>query len=92
MAVNTVIQGSAADLIKIAMIRIHRRLQESTLQAKMLLQIHDELMFEVATADAPELADLVRHEMKSAIELDVPLKVDVKLGKNWSSCEPQSPT
>ncbi len=88
MAINTVIQGSAADLIKIAMIRIHRRLQQSSLNAKLLLQIHDELVFEVAPDDRDPLSELVRFEMIHAVELDVPLKVDVKTGPNWSACDP----
>ncbi len=88
MAVNTVIQGSAADLIKIAMIRIHRKLRESSLQAKLLLQIHDELIFEVPPEEVPQLAELVRHEMVHAVSLDVPLRVEIKTGSNWAACEP----
>lgn len=88
MAVNTVIQGSAADLIKIAMIRIHRKLGQSSLRAKLLLQIHDELIFETPVEEVDQLAELVRHEMIHAVPLDVPLKVDVKTGNNWAACEP----
>jgi DNA polymerase I len=88
MAVNTVIQGSAADLIKIAMIRIHRKLGQSSLRAKLLLQIHDELIFESPIEEVDQLAELVRHEMVHAVTLDVPLKVDVKTGVNWAACEP----
>jgi len=87
MAVNTVIQGSAADMIKIAMIRVHRRLEKADLQAKLLLQIHDELVFEVAPQDVPALSEMVRKEMIEAVAVDVPLKVDIKLGSNWSDCE-----
>jgi DNA polymerase I len=87
MAVNTVIQGSAADLIKIAMIRIHRKLREGRLKAKLLLQIHDELIFEAPSEEVPLLAELVRHEMINAVSLDVPLKVDIKTGDNWAACE-----
>jgi DNA polymerase-1 len=87
MAINTVIQGSAADLIKIAMIRIHRRLRESRLEAKLLLQIHDELVFETSPQDRPTLAELVREEMINAVQLEVPLNVDVKSGPNWAECE-----
>ncbi len=88
IAVNTVIQGSAADLIKIAMLRVHSRLSQSSLQARMLLQIHDELVFEVKEADREALSNLVREEMSSVAQLSVPLKVDVKAGLNWAECEP----
>jgi DNA polymerase-1 len=82
-AVNTVIQGSAADLIKRAMIAVDRRILERKLQARMLLQIHDELVFECPGAELAELADIVRHEMTTALDLDVPLKVDLAAGPNW---------
>jgi DNA polymerase I len=87
VAVNSVIQGSAADLIKLAMIRLHRRLQPAGLQARMLLQIHDELLFEVAPTDADRLQQMVEEEMIGAATLAVPLKVDVKRGANWAACE-----
>ncbi len=88
IAVNTVIQGSAADLIKIAMLRVHRRLAQSGLNARMLLQIHDELVFEVKQCDCESLSKLVREEMSTVAQLSVPLKVDVKAGLNWAECEP----
>ncbi|MCY2973795.1 MAG: DNA polymerase I [Planctomycetota bacterium] len=87
MAVNTVIQGSAADLIKIAMIGVHRRLKQTEIAAKILLQIHDELVFEVAPHDIEKLSTIVREEMSSAVKLDVPLNIDIKVGKNWASCD-----
>ncbi|MCC6493288.1 MAG: DNA polymerase I [Pirellulales bacterium] len=86
-AVNAVIQGTAADLIKLAMIRIHRRLREERWPARMLLQIHDELLFETPADAAADLARLVREEMATVAELDVPLKVDVKVGPTWAECE-----
>ncbi|MEX0612469.1 MAG: DNA polymerase I, partial [Pirellulales bacterium] len=86
--VNSVIQGSAADLIKLAMIAIHRRLREEPLEAKMILQIHDELVFEVAPQHVDALARLVRDEMQRVVQLCVPLKVDVKSGDNWAECQP----
>ena len=86
-AVNTVIQGSAADLIKLAMVAIHRRLRKEHLQARMLLQIHDELIFEVPPDQLHPLAELVRREMVSACTLNVPLKVDIKAGPNWAAAE-----
>ncbi len=88
MAVNTVIQGSAADMIKMAMISIHRKLKNSTLQSKMLLQIHDELIFEFPPIECERLTQLVRSEMTTICPLSVPLKVDVKTGPNWAACEP----
>ncbi|MEX2091110.1 MAG: DNA polymerase I [Pirellulales bacterium] len=87
-AVNTVIQGSAADMIKLAMIAIARRLRDERRQSKMLLQIHDELVFEVPADELDAVAKLVTHEMQTVLPLRVPVKVDVKSGLNWSECEP----
>jgi DNA polymerase-1 len=86
-AVNTVIQGSAADLIKRAMISIRRRLRTERLSARMLLQIHDELVFEVPADQLHDLAKLATEEMVAAWPLNVPLKVDVKAGTNWADTE-----
>jgi len=88
IAVNTVIQGSAADLIKKAMINVHSRMRRDKLQARMLLQIHDELVFEVPSDEVDGLATLVQKEMATVQQLGVPLKVDVKVGDNWAECEP----
>ena len=82
-AVNTVIQGSAADLIKKAMIDVDHRLAASNLKARMLLQIHDELVFECPTDEVATLAQLVRTAMTEAMALKVPLKVDLGVGDNW---------
>ncbi|MFL5574344.1 MAG: DNA polymerase I [Gemmatimonadaceae bacterium] len=82
-AANSPIQGSAADLIKIAMIRIDRALRERALSARMLLQVHDELVFEVPALEVEEVTALVRHEMEHAATLSVPLVVDVGVGDNW---------
>jgi DNA polymerase-1 len=83
MAINSVVQGSAADLIKLAMLNIHRRIKRENLKSRMLLQVHDELVFETP-ADATETeAAIVREEMVGAMKLNVPLKVDVGWGKNW---------
>lgn len=84
-AANSPIQGSAADLIKVAMIRIHRSLEERGLNSKMLLQVHDELVFEVPGPELADVQDLVRHEMEHAAVLSVPLVVDMGLGDNWLS-------
>lgn len=83
MAINTPIQGSAADIIKIAMVRIDARLTQSDLDAHMLLQVHDELVFECPAGQREPLAELVREEMQSAFPLAVPLKVDVGHGRTW---------
>ena len=82
-AVNTVIQGSAADLIKMAMVNIHRRLPALGFPAKMLLQIHDELVFETPAEHAEELTRFVRAEMESAMDLSVPVTVDIATGPDW---------
>ena len=87
MAINTVIQGTAADMIKLAMIRIATKLKSSNLAAKMLLQIHDELVFEVAPEEIQALVNLVKHEMETVLPLIVPVQVDVKIGDNWAECE-----
>jgi DNA polymerase-1 len=83
MAVNTPIQGTAADLIKKAMIEIHSRLREEKLQTKMLLQVHDELVLEVPRDEVNDLTAMVREEMEGVYPLKVPLKVDIKQGLNW---------
>ena len=86
-AVNMPIQGAAADIIKLAMIRVHSRLQEEALRARMLLQVHDELVFEVPIEEVEPLKEIVYQEMPRALELTVPLKVDVKMGYNWGDLE-----
>ncbi len=83
MAINSRIQGSAADLIKIAMINIHRRLEEQPFQAKMILQVHDELVFEVPASEVEPVKDMVIYEMENALQLDVPLKAEAGVGRNW---------
>jgi DNA polymerase-1 len=83
MAINTPIQGTAADLIKKAMIRIHERLGEERLKSRLLLQVHDELLFEVREEELSHVSGLVQEEMESVHPLEVPLKVDIKTGKNW---------
>lgn len=82
-AMNTPIQGSAADIIKIAMIRMKEEIKQRQLQARMLLQIHDELVFEAPTEEIPVLQKLVPQVMDSAVQLNVPLKVESKVGDTW---------
>ena len=83
MAINTPIQGTAADLIKKAMIQIHGRLKKENSRSKMLLQVHDELLFEVPEAEADCIEAMVKEEMEGVYPLQVPLKVDTKIGGNW---------
>src|SRR5450432_3457577 len=82
-AVNTPLQGTAADLIKLAMIRIDAELRERKMKSRMTLQVHDELVFEVAEAELEEMKVLVREKMENAHPLTVPLLVEVGVGKNW---------
>ncbi|MCL6593006.1 MAG: DNA polymerase I, partial [Alicyclobacillus sp.] len=82
-AMNTPIQGSAADIIKLAMVRIDQALQMGDMQARMLLQVHDELIFECPAGELAELTQLVREYMENAVTLNVPLKVDVHAGPTW---------
>jgi len=83
MAINAPVQGSSADIIKVAMVNLHRELEKRNLKSKMLLQIHDELLFEVPQEEIEEMKSLVAEIMPKAIKLCVPLKIDIKLGKNW---------
>jgi len=82
-AINMPIQGTAADMIKLAMIRLHKAMQERKMQSRMTLQIHDELVFEVENDELDELKPLVISTMETALELDVPIKVDVGVAKDW---------
>jgi DNA polymerase-1 len=82
-AVNSPIQGTAADLIKLAMIRIHERLAKSAFGAKMLLQVHDELVFDVPEGEVPAMRELVKSEMENVYQLRVPLLVEIGTGSNW---------
>ncbi|MDH6364202.1 DNA polymerase-1 [Enterococcus sp. PF1-24] len=82
-AINTPIQGSAADILKIAMIQLQARLEKENLQAKMLLQVHDELVFEVPTSELQQLDALVKEVMENAVELSVPLLTDSSWGATW---------
>jgi DNA polymerase-1 len=87
-AVNAVIQGSAADLIKRAMLEVDRRIEAEGLRARLLLQIHDELVFEAPDEEIPALATLVREAMVGAIPFDVPIQVDIAAGPNWLDVAP----
>ncbi len=83
MALNAPIQGSAADIIKVAMLRCDAALKEAELRSRLLLQVHDELVLEVAPGEEEEVTELVRGAMSGAVELDVPLEVSVGIGRSW---------
>ena len=82
-AINAPIQGAAADMIKMAMIRIHKRMQEKTYKSKMLLQVHDELLFDVHKDELEEITEMVKTEMQNAMPLNVPVIAEAGTGKNW---------
>jgi DNA polymerase-1 len=87
MAINMPVQGTSADIIKKAMINLHREMLLRKLKSKMLLQVHDELVFEVPENEMAEMRQLVPEMMVNAIKLTIPLKVDTKTGKNWGEME-----
>jgi DNA polymerase-1 len=82
-AINAPMQGTAADIIKRAMITLHRWLEDGGAEARMIMQVHDELVFEVHADSVAEVQAVVVEQMEAAAELSVPLKVDVGVGKNW---------
>jgi DNA polymerase-1 len=83
VAINAPMQGTAADIIKIAMVRIHKELQQKGLASRLLLQVHDELVLDVQLDEQRSVEDLVREQMEHALKLDVPLVVDMNVGINW---------
>jgi DNA polymerase-1 len=83
VATNMPIQGTAADIIKLAMIQVHQKMQENKMQSKMILQVHDELVFEVLEEELDQLSALVKETMENAVNLDIPLTVDIGIGDNW---------
>ncbi|MBL7062122.1 MAG: DNA polymerase I, partial [Dehalococcoidia bacterium] len=84
MAINMPVQGTSADIIKIAMVNLHREMEKQSLRTKMTLQVHDELLFEVPPEETDLIKELVAEIMPQALKLSVPLKIDIKLGKNWA--------
>ncbi|MCP4154273.1 MAG: DNA polymerase I [bacterium] len=87
MAINSIIQGSAADIIKVAMINIHRKMEEAGMSSRMIMQVHDELVFEYLPEEEDGLFKIVKSEMENALTLKVPLKVVLKKGKTWGTME-----
>src|SRR5207253_4788172 len=88
MAINAPVQGTAADIIKIAMNRIYDEINKRNLRSKMLLQVHDELLFEVPRSELGVIAEMVCRIMEGAMELTVPLRVEMKAGANWGEMQP----
>jgi len=87
MAINMPVQGTSADIIKVAMINLYQEMEKRRLKSKLLLQVHDELIFEVPETELEEIRQLVPQIMSTALELSVPLKVDIKTGNNWGEME-----
>ena len=87
MAVNTPVQGSAADICKKVMLKIDKKMRKGDFKSRMLLQIHDELVFECPNAEVDEMRELVTHEMENAWELKVPLLVSVGVGPSWEEAK-----
>lgn len=87
MAINMPVQGTSSDIIKVAMINLHREMLERKIKSRMLLQVHDELIFEVPQDELEEMTDLIRVRMSDAIKLSIPVKVDIKSGPNWGAME-----
>jgi DNA polymerase-1 len=84
MAVNTPLQGTAADVIKVSMIRIQNRIEERGLSSRMIMQVHDELVFEVPEEELPKTIPMIQNEMETVMNLSVPLQVSIHSGKNWA--------
>jgi DNA polymerase-1 len=83
VVVNTVIQGTAADIMKLAMLRVVRRMEKDGCRSRLLLQVHDELIFEVPEQELTNMQLLVREEMEHAVELSIPLRVSMEVGHSW---------
>ena len=87
VAMNTPIQGTAADIMKIAMINVNQELKKRGLKAKIILQVHDEMMIEAPESEKEEVKDIMKKEMESAIQLKIPLVAEISEAKNWYDCK-----
>ncbi len=87
-AINMPIQGTASDIVKIAMLRVDEEIKREGLKSRMLMQVHDELLVEVPENEVPEVTEILKHEMETAVSLDVPLVADVGVGDNWMDAKP----
>ena len=83
-AINMPIQGTAADMIKIAMIQLHRHIHEQGMDSRMIIQVHDELVFEIPRVELETMQQVIRSIMENAVHLDVPVTVDIDTGNNWA--------
>ena len=83
IALNTPIQGTSADIIKLAMIKVKEEMKKKNLKSKMIVQVHDELVFDALKEEKEELIELITDVMENVIELSLPLKIDVEYGDNW---------
>ncbi len=82
-AINAPIQGSAADVIKLAMIAVYREMKKANVKSRLILQVHDELVFDIHKDEVAIMKDLIKNAMESAVNLIVPMKAEMELGKNW---------
>jgi DNA polymerase I len=87
-AINMPIQGTASDIVKIAMLRVDEEFKRAGFAAKLLMQVHDELLVEVPETEVKEVSEILKREMESAVSLDVPLVADVGVGDNWMDAKP----
>ena len=87
VAMNTPIQGTAADIMKIAMINVNKELKRRELEAKIVLQVHDEMMIEAPEREKEEVKEIMKKEMESAIQLKIPLVAEISEAKNWYDCK-----
>jgi DNA polymerase-1 len=87
MAMNTPIQGTAADIIKLAMIAAHRKLKKAGVRSRILLQVHDELVLEVVEEELEQVSSILRETMEQIVELSVPLSIDINYGRNWAEAK-----
>ena len=83
IAMNTPIQGTAADIMKMAMINVYKKLKEKNLKSKIIVQVHDELLIETLKEEKEEVKKILKQEMENVIKLDIPLKVDISEGNSW---------
>jgi DNA polymerase-1 len=87
-AINMPIQGTASDIVKIAMLKVDEELKRAKLESRLLMQVHDELLVEVPEKEVAQVSEILKHEMETAVELDVPLVADVGVGDNWMDAKP----
>ena len=87
-AINMPIQGTASDIVKIAMLHVEKEFERAGLAARLLMQVHDELLVEAPSEEAKRVSEILKHEMETAVTLDVPLIVDVGVADNWMDAKP----